>query len=147
MKCKDVMTLNPKCCMTSASAQEVAQLMKEENIGIVPILDEKTQKLMGVVTDRDLCLGVVAGGKNPKEAKASEFMSKNPHTCREEESVQKAEEQMKKGKIGRIPVVDSNGLCVGIISQADIALRGGQPKEVFDTFRAVSQRSTRVRVV
>ena len=145
MKCKDVMTQNPKCCTTSASAQEAAQFMKEENIGIVPVLDEKTQKLVGVVTDRDLCLGVVAGGKNPNEVKASEYMSKNPFTCRTEDDIQKAEEHMKKHQIGRIPVVDQNGLCIGIISQADIALKGGQPKEVFETVREISKRSARAQ--
>lgn len=143
MKCKDVMTKNPKSASSSASAQQAAQMMKQENIGILPVIDEKTQKLVGVVTDRDLCLGVIASGKNPSEAKLSELMSKNPFTCKPEEDIQKAEQYMKEHHVGRIPVVDQNGACVGIISQADIALKGGQPQEVYDTFREVARRSAR----
>lgn len=71
MKCKDVMTKNPKSASSSASAQQATQLMKQENIGILPVIDEKTQKLVGVVTDRDLCLEVIASGKNASEAKLS----------------------------------------------------------------------------
>lgn len=143
MQCKDVMTPNPKSVSTSASAQQAAQLMKQENIGILPVVDEKTQKLLGVVTDRDLCLGIIAGGKNANEAKLSELMSKNPFTCKAEDDLLKAEQYMKQHHIGRIPVVDQNGRCVGIISQADIALKGGQPQEVYETFREVARRSTR----
>lgn len=143
MKCKDVMTKNPKSASSSASAQQAAQLMKQENIGILPVIDEKTQKLAGVVTDRDLCLGVIASGKNPSEAKLSEFMSKNPFTCNPEDDLQKAEQYMKQHHVGRIPVVDQNGTCIGIISQADIAIKGAQPQAFYETFREVAKRSTR----
>jgi CBS domain-containing protein len=143
MKCKDVMTKNPKSASSSTSAQQAAQLMKQENIGILPVVEEKTQRLMGVVTDRDLCLGVIAGGKNPSEAKLSELMSKDPFTCKPEDDLQKAEQHMKQHHVGRIPVVDQNGACVGIISQADIALKGTQPQAFYETFREVAKRSTR----
>jgi CBS domain-containing protein len=144
MQCKDVMTPNPKSCSTVASVQQAAQLMKQENIGILPVIDQKTQKLVGVVTDRDLCLGVIASGKNAKEAKVSDFMSKNLFTCRPEDDLQKAEALMKEYHIGRIPVVDANGACLGIVSQEDIALKGGQPQEVYETFREVAKRSARI---
>lgn len=143
MKCKDMMTKNPKNASSSASAQQAALLMKEENVGILPVIDEKTQKLVGVVTDRDLCLGVIASGKNPHEAKLSELMSKNPFTCNPEDDLQKTEQYMKQHHVGRIPVMDQNGYCVGIISQADIALKGAQPQAFYETFREVAKRSTR----
>jgi len=132
--------------MSSASAQEVKKLMKNKNIGIVPILHDKTQKLIGVLTDRDLCLGVLVDGKNPKELKAADFMSKNPLTCKAEDDLQKAEDQMKKRQIGRIPIVDERGLCGGTISQADVALKGGQAEEVYEMVREIFKRSARAKV-
>ncbi len=143
MKCKEVMTKNPISAPISGSAQQAAQLMKQENIGILPVVDEKTQRLMGVVTDRDLCLGVIAGGMNAGEAKLSDLMSKSPFTCNPEDDIQKVEQQMKQHHIGRIPVVDQNGACIGIISQADIAMKGAQPQAFYETFREVAKRSTR----
>ena len=144
MTCKEVMTKNPKSASSSASAQQAARLMKQENIGILPVIDEETQKMVGVVTDRDLCLGVIASGESAGEAKLSELMSKNPFICKPEDDIQKAEQQMKQHHIGRIPVVDENGHCIGIISQSDIALKGAQPQAFYETFREVARRSSRV---
>jgi CBS domain-containing protein len=144
MQCKDVMTKSPKSFPASGSTQQAAQLMKQENIGILPVVDDKTQKLVGVVTDRDLCLGVVGGGKNPQQAKVSEFMSKNVLTCKPDDDLNTAEQRMKQNHVGRIPVVDQSGYCIGIISQGDIALKGGKPQEVYETFREVARRSARI---
>ncbi len=145
MNCKEIMTPDPKTCKASASAQEAAQLMEKENVGILPVTDDRTGRLVGVLTDRDLCLGVIAKGRNPKEAKVSDFMSRSIFTCGPDDDLQKAEDLMKKQQIRRIPVLDADGLCVGIISQGDLALKLEQPVEVYETVRAISRRAARVK--
>jgi CBS domain-containing protein len=139
MKCKDIMTRNPKSVTVSSTAMQTAHLMKNENIGIVPVVDEKSQKVVGVVTDRDLCLGVVAEGKNPSMTKVLEMMSGRVISCRPDDDIHKAELLMKEHQVRRITVVDQNGYCVGIISSGDLALRVDQPKEIYETVRGIAK--------
>src|SRR6185436_3228816 len=120
MKCKDVMTADPACCTASDTAMEAAQLMKNEDVGVLPVID-RMKKLVGTVTDRDLCLAVVAEGKEPRKVEVSECMSRDIITCRADDEIQTAERLMKQHQIRRIPVVNENNCCIGIISQADIA--------------------------
>ena len=75
MNCQDIMTRSPKSVRFSSTAMEAAHIMKNGNVGILPVMDDKTDKLVGMVTDRDLCLGVVAEGKKPSEVKVSELMN------------------------------------------------------------------------
>jgi len=139
MKCKDIMTRNPKSVTLSSTAMQTAHLMKNENIGIVPVVDEKSQKVVGVVTDRDLCLGVVAEGKNPSMTKVLELMSGRVISCLPDDDIHKVELLMKEHQVRRITVVDQNGYCVGIISSGDLALRVDQPKEIYETVRGIAK--------
>lgn len=138
MKCKELMTPNPRFCSPEATSSDAARIMRDEDVGIVPVVDEN-KKLVGVVTDRDLCVGVVAEERHPREVKVSECMSEELVTCKPEEDVGKAEELMKEYQVRRIPVVDDQGRIVGIISQADIALKLGKPKEVTETVKEISK--------
>jgi CBS domain-containing protein len=72
--CREIMTPNPTTCTPMATAQAAALIMSEEDVGIVPVVDPETSRLVGVVTDRDLCLDVIAEGKNPQEVKVSECL-------------------------------------------------------------------------
>lgn len=141
MKCADVMTRNPTTCETSATVQAAALIMSEEDVGIVPVVEPKTQRLVGVVTDRDLCLDVVASGKNPTFMLVSDSLHTDPITCRQEDDLDLCLEKMRTWQVHRIPVVNEDGRCVGIISQKDIALRVTQPKKVYDTVREISKPS------
>ena len=67
MKCQEIMTRSPKSIWVSSTAMQAARIMKNDNVGSLPVMDDKTHKLVGMVTDRDLCLGVVAEGKKPGE--------------------------------------------------------------------------------
>src|SRR3569832_2031391 len=120
MKCKDVMTPNPRACAPSASSVEAARIMRDEDVGIVPVVEQN--QLKGVVTDRDLCLEVIAEARNPQEVKVSECMSEDLVTCKQDDDVQKAADLMKEHQVRRIPVVDDQGRLVGMIAQADIEL-------------------------
>jgi CBS domain-containing protein len=139
MKCQDVMTRNPKSVSFSSTAMQAAHIMKNENVGILPVVEDKTHKLLGMVTDRDLCLGVVAEGKNPGEVKVYDFMNGNVIFCHPDDDIHNAESLMKAYQVRRIAVVDQKGSCVGIISEADLALKVARPLEVFETVREISK--------
>jgi CBS domain-containing protein len=129
-KCSEVMTKNTVCCLPNDLVSKVAQLMKSEDIGPVPIIEnEQTRKLVGIVTDRDLAVKVVAEGRDPKSTKAEQVMTINVITCRAEDDLQKALDAMSSHKLRRILVVDKNDGVVGIIAQADVATRGDQPEK------------------
>ena len=114
--------------------------MKSKDIGGVPIIEnEQTKKLVGIVTDRDLALKIVAEGRDPKSTKAEEVMTRKVVTCRAEDDLQKALDAMSGRKLRRIPVVDNNHGIVGIIAQADVATRVDQPEKTAAMVRGISQ--------
>lgn len=139
MKIREVMTANPKCCVPSDSAQKVARILCEENIGSMPVVaDQQSRKLIGMITDRDLCCSVVAEGLDPKKTTIDGFFSVDPVTCREGENLDKCERSMQEYQIRRIPVVDGQGCCIGIVSQADLALKD-RPEKVSKTVAEISK--------
>ncbi len=124
MKIREVMSPHPVCCLPIDSAQRVARIMCDHNIGSVPVvMDQDLRKLVGVLTDRDLCCSVVADGLDPKTTTIEKFMTLNPVTCREEEDVENCERLMQEHQIRRIPIVDAEGGVIGIVAQADVALK------------------------
>lgn len=124
MKVRDVMTPEPICCLPSDTAQDVAIMLRDHNVGSLPVvLDHETRKLIGIVTDRDLCCTVIASGLEPKATPIKRLVTMNPITCREEDNVEACLGYMQLFQIRRIPIVDQEGRCIGIVSQADLALR------------------------
>ena len=139
-KCNEVMTKNPVCCLPNDSVSKVAELMKRKDIGPVPIIEsEQTKRLVGIVTDRDLTLKIVAEGRDPKSTKAEEVMTRKIVTCRAEDDLQSALDAMSGHKLRRIPVIDKNDGIVGIIAQADVATRVDQPEKTAAVVRGISQ--------
>jgi len=139
-KCNEVMTKNPVCCLPNDMVAKVAQLMKSKDIGPVPIIEnEQTKKLVGIVTDRDLALKIVAEGREAKSTKAEEVMTRKVVTCRGEDDVQKALDAMSEHQLRRIPVVDNDNRIVGIIAQADVATRVDQPAKTAEVVKDISQ--------
>lgn len=139
-KCNEVMTKNPVCCVPSDPVSKVAQLMKGKDCGAVPIIEnEQTKKLVGIVTDRDLALRIVAEGRDPKSTKAEEVMTRKIVTVHAEDDLQKALDAMAGHKLRRILVVDDNHAIVGIIAQADVATRVDQPEKTAAVVRGISQ--------
>ena len=114
--------------------------MKSKDIGPVPIIEnEQTRKLVGIVTDRDLALKVVAEGRDPKSTNTEAVMTRKVVTCLAEDDLQKALDAMSGHKLRRIPVVDNNYAIVGIIAQADVATRFDQPEKTAAMVRGISQ--------
>ncbi len=141
-KCNEVMTKNPICCLPNDMAADVAALMQSGNIGSIPVIEnEQTKKLIGIVTDRDLTLMVVAKGLDAKSTKVEAVMTRKVVTCRADDDLQKALDAMAEHQLRRIPVVDANNKIVGIIAQADVATRVDQPEKTAEMVKEISQAS------
>ena len=126
MICSEIMTRDPECCVPSDSVMKAAQLMKSEDVGPIPIVDDKDgMKLAGIVTDRDLAIKVVAEARDPKTTQVDEVMSEGLVTCRENDDIRTVLQLMQDNQVRRIPVVDDTDQLVGIIAQADVATRLG----------------------
>jgi CBS domain-containing protein len=139
MNCTDVMTHNPSCCLASDSAQAAAQLMKTHDVGPVPIVDDHTsQRLVGVVTDRDLALKVVAEGIDPRTTRLDQVMSTDLVTVRPHDRIETAMECMARYQVRRVPVTDTSGRLLGIIAQADIA-RDTDERQVGEVVEEISE--------
>ena len=126
-----VMTANPACASAETPLREVARLMIENDCGEIPVVDTKGMPV-GVVTDRDITVRIVAEGRDIMNATASDAMSAPVQTVREDSSLKDATALMESSKIRRVPVVDASGKLTGIVSVADIALAGkdGQTAKV-----------------
>src|SRR5687767_9223657 len=116
-KCSDVMTKELTCCLSQDTAQTAAQSMQTKDIGAVPVVDsQETKKLVGIVTDRDLALKVVAQGLDPRQTRVEAVMTRNLVMCKVDDDLQRALEAMSERQLRRIPVVDGQGRLAGIIA-------------------------------
>jgi len=139
MKVRDVMSKNPVCCTPHDSAQSVARMMRDRNVGAVPVVaDGQSRQLIGMITDRDFCCSIVADGLDPRTTTIERFISANPIACRDGENVERCERLMQDHQVRRIPVVDNNGSVIGIVSQADLALHD-KPERVSKTVAEISR--------
>ena len=139
-KCNEVMTKDPICCWPNDSVAKAAELMKSGNIGSVPVIEnEQIQKLVGIVTDRDLALKIVAKGLDAKSTKVEAVMTHKVVTCLADDDLQKALDAMAEHQLRRIPIVDNNHRVVGIIAQADVATRADQPEKTAEMVKEISQ--------
>jgi len=138
-KCSEVMTKNPVVCLPNDLVVKVAQVMKREDVGPVPIVENgQTRRLVGMVTDRDLAVRIVGEGRDTKTTKAEEVMSRTVVTCRAEDDLQVALDAMSENQLRRIPVVDDKVGIIGIISQADVATRVNQPEKTAAVVKKIS---------
>jgi CBS domain-containing protein len=138
-KAVDIMTAGPACCAPDTPLESVAKLMVQHNCGEIPVVDADGQ-LIGVVTDRDIVCRVLAGGKNPLDHTVQDCMSQPAVTVHPETTLSDVIATMERHQIRRVPVVDDQERCIGIIAQADLAW-AGQQKEVAVLVREVSRDS------
>jgi CBS domain-containing protein len=140
MQVRDVMTKDPACVTPGATIREAAQLMQRENVGIVPVVEEKgTKRLLGVVTDRDIAIRVVAEGRD-SAARVSEVMSTSGiKTCTPDDDVDEAMQVMADEQIRRIPIIDDRGSLIGIVAQADIVRKTHDGGRAADTVQQISE--------
>ncbi|HLO29672.1 MAG TPA: CBS domain-containing protein [Anaerolineales bacterium] len=139
-KCSEVMTKNPVCCLPNDSVAKAAELMQGEDIGSIPVIEnEQSRKLVGIVTDRDLALKIVAAALDAKSTRVEVVMTRKVVTCLASDDLQKALDAMAEHQLRRIPVVDNNNKIVGIIAQADVATRADQPEKTAEMVKEISQ--------
>lgn len=138
-KCREVMTKDPVCRLPNDLVSEAAALMRKEHIGSIPVIEnEQSKKLVGIVTDRDLALKVVADGLDAKSTKVEVVMTHKVITRRSNNDLQKALDSMAKYQLRRIPIVDKDNKILGIISQADVATRVDHPKKTAAMMKEIS---------
>jgi CBS domain-containing protein len=141
VKARELMSAQPACCTPEDSIQQAARLMSECDCGCIPVVEGTSSKrLVGVITDRDIACRCVADGKGP-ETKVSEAMTRNPATVRPDDDVGSVERIMAEKQVRRVPVADERGACVGVISQADLALdaKAASDREVGKIVERISE--------
>ncbi len=119
---RDAMTSNPKTVTSDQTVVDAAKIMQQEDTGVVPIVDG--ERLVGVLTDRDIAIQVVAGGKDPQSTKVTEIASRDLVTVDPQQDLDEALRLMAQHQVRRLPVVEEDGKLVGILAQADVARHG-----------------------
>ena len=119
MKIADAMHRQADWASADTPVNEVAKMMGKDDVGAIPV--GKDDKLIGMITDRDIALRVVAEGRDPENTSAEEVMTKGIVYCRTAESVEDAIHLMDQKKIRRLPVIDDNKRLVGMLSLGDVS--------------------------
>lgn len=144
--CREIMSKDPLCCVPGDAVDVVARVMVTEDIGAIPVVhDLRESVLLGIVTDRDLVVKVVAEGHDPKSVTVGEVMTREPIACRADSNVQAVLDTMAEHQLRRIPIVDENRRLVGIIAQADVAARLARPAETARIVEEISQATVEPR--
>ncbi len=139
MKVHDIMTEDVACCTTDTSLQDVARVFEECDCGAIPVVEsEDNHRVIGMVTDRDIVIRCIAKGRNPLEATAGDCMTPDVETISRNADLDECIQLMERLQVRRVPVVDEQRNCVGIIAQADIA-RKAPEHEVADVLREISE--------
>lgn len=120
MNVSELMTRNVKSCSVNDTLQRAAQIMWENDCGIVPILDGDG-RMTGVVTDRDICMAAYTQGKPLWQLPVSVAMAQKVHSIRETEALETAEALMRSARVRRVPVLDGDGRVTGMLSLNDLA--------------------------
>jgi CBS domain-containing protein len=138
MTAKDLMTPDPASCLGDTPVADAARMMAERDCGQIPVVEGKTRKVVGVVTDRDIVCRAVAKNRNPLDLKIESVMSSPAVTVSETSDAEEVTRVMEKHQIRRVPVVNQNGELCGIVSQADIA-RHRSSREAGELVKGVSE--------
>jgi len=133
---RDLMTSNPRSLESGSSAVEAARIMRDEDTGIVPIVDG--DRLVGTVTDRDIAIRVVGEGKDPDSTTVGDISSRELVTVDPQQDLDEALRLMARHQVRRLPVVEEDGTLVGIVSQADVA-KHASTQQTGDVVQDISQ--------
>lgn len=133
---RELMTSNPTTIETGGTATEAARKMRDEDAGIIPIVDG--DRLVGTITDRDIAIRVVAEGKDPESTTVGEIASRDLVTIDPQQDLDEALRLMAQHQVRRLPVVEEDGRLVGILAQADIA-REASPEQTGRVVEEISE--------
>lgn len=145
MKVQDIMTRDPICVTPDANVREAAKVMKDENVGVVPVVESNdSRRLIGLVTDRDIAIRCVADGRDGSTCRVRDVMSSDDlMTANADDEIDKVMRSMGREQVRRIPIVDERGALLGIVSQADLARKARDEAAVEDTVEEISRPSDR----
>jgi CBS domain-containing protein len=121
MKVKEIMTRDAKVCDLNASVAEAAKMMWDNDCGVLPVLKDG-KEIVGLITDRDICMGVAIRDRNPSGISVEEVMTGAIYSVTPDDDVHQALETMEQYKVRRLPVVDAEGLLKGVLSMNDLTL-------------------------
>jgi len=138
---RDLMTADPACCSPDTTLEKIATLMVANDCGEIPIID-RSGRPIGVVTDRDIVCRVVAEGKDPATITAESVMSTPVVAVYDDAELDDVIDMMETHQIRRLPVVDAEGCCAGIIAQADL-VSIGSPHVTSELLTEISRDSSR----
>jgi CBS domain-containing protein len=146
MKVKEIMTVNPKACTTTTNLAEAASFMWDYDCGMLPIVADGG-RVVGLITDRDICIGGATKNRNLSNIAVEEIMSGKVYSCAPEDDVRTALVTMQRSKVRRLPVVAPDGTLQGILSINDITLNAKETtgkkvpeisfSELVQTYRAI----------
>lgn len=138
MRCEEIMKTKVECVGPSDTVQSAAKKMRDCEIGFMPVCDE-SKHVLGVLTDRDITIRMVAEDARASSTPVESIMSRELVACRQEDSIEKAQQLMAENKKSRICCVDDDGKLVGVISLSDIA-QHEEPGRASETLKHVSSR-------
>lgn len=156
MKVKDVMTGDAQACMPETSLAEAAALMWDNDCGTLPVLDID-RKVVGMITDRDICFGATTKNRAPSEISVGEVITGKVFACGPDEDIREALGTMRRERVRRLPVVGADGALEGIVSMNDVVLKaeeqtdGRAPElsygDVVQTYKAICAHSLLPQIV
>ncbi len=142
MQVYDVMTIGAKCIPPNASLQQAAESMKGLDVGALPVCDN--DRLVGVLTDRDIAVRSVCDGRDPRTERVQDVMTRSVIYCFEDADVNEAAELMRQKQVRRLPVLNREKRLVGIVSIGDLAVETGDEQMVGHALQGISEVSAPV---
>jgi len=145
MRVQDVMVNSPQSCSAATNLAEAAGLLWTAGCGALPVVDQ-TQRLVGIITDRDICISVGTSNRRPSEVTAQQVMSRSVAVCHPEDEIHCALKTMRARKVRRLPVVSRDGKLVGMLSVSELLLHarhmdGSRPElsdeDIMSTLRGI----------
>ena len=134
---REVMTANPKCLSEKDSLREAARIMRDQDTGVVPIVDGR--RIVGLITDRDIVVRAIADGKDLDSVRVTEVMTKSVRTVKEDTPINEVLSLMSSAEVRRVPVVNDKNEIVGIVSIGDVAEKTSKDGKVGKAIEDISQ--------
>jgi CBS domain-containing protein len=148
MKVKEIMTANAKACMQTSNLANAAGLMWENDCGILPVVAQGG-KVVGLVTDRDICMAAALKNRNLSDIAVEDVISGKVYACKPEDDIHGALKTMQENRVRRLPVVAADGTLQGMLSMNDVMLRAEEAREkkaaeltygdVVNTYKSICQ--------
>jgi CBS domain-containing protein len=137
MRVNEVMTSKPECVLADATLQEAAGKMKDLNVGVLPVCDN--DRLVGMITDRDIATRATAAGRDPSAVHVRDAMTPEVTYVFDDQDASEAAKLMGEKQIRRLPVLNRDKRLVGIVSLGDLAVDAGDKKKAGEALKDISE--------